>query len=79
MNPAGGSVVYASWNGATAVATWTVLAGKTADAVAHIGSQRRTGFETTITVNAAGPYFAVKALDAGNRVLGRSPTVRVLS
>src|SRR5207249_3042445 len=25
--PAGGSVVYASWNGATQVATWTVLAG----------------------------------------------------
>ena len=77
VNPAGGSVVYASWNGATAVATWTVLAGKTADAVAHIGSQRRTGFETTITVNAAGPYFAVKAADAGRHELGRSATVRI--
>ena len=30
-------------------------------------------------VNAAGPYFAVKALDAGNHVPGRSPTVRVSS
>ena len=77
VNPAGGSVVYASWNGATEVNTWTVLAGKTASALTHIGSQRRSGFETMITVNAAGPYFAVKALDASNHVLGRSPTVRV--
>ena len=28
VNPAGGSVVYASWNGATEVNTWTVLAGQ---------------------------------------------------
>jgi len=32
-----------------------------------------------ITVNSAGPYFAVQALDAGHHVLGRSPTVRVMS
>ncbi len=55
------------------------MAGKKANALAHVGSQRRSGFETVITVNAAGPYFAVKALDAGNHVLGRSPTVRVMS
>jgi len=78
VNPAGGSVVYASWNGATEVNTWTVLAGKTASALTHIGSQRRSGFETVIAVNATGPYFAVKALDASNHVLGRSPTVRVM-
>jgi len=79
VNPAGGSVVYASWNGATEVTTWTVLAGKTAGALAAVGSQRRSGFETMITVNSAGPYFAVQALDAGHHVLGRSPTVRVMS
>jgi Arylsulfotransferase (ASST) len=79
VNPAGGSVVYASWNGATEVNTWNVSAGKTAGALAHVGSQRRSGFETMITVNSAGPYFAVKALDAANHVLGRSPTVRVVS
>jgi hypothetical protein len=78
VNPAGGSVVYASWNGATQVNTWTVMAGKTAGALAHVSSQRRSGFETMITVNSAGPYFAVKALDASNHVLGRSPTVRVM-
>ena len=79
MNPAGGSVVYASWNGATEVNTWTVLAGKTADALAKAGSQRRSGFETMITVNSAGPYFAVTAQDAGHHVLGQSATVRIMS
>jgi Arylsulfotransferase (ASST) len=79
VNPAGGSVVYASWNGATEVNSWTVLAGNTADALAKVGSQQRSGFETMITVNSAGPYFAVTAQDAGHRVLGQSATVRVSS
>ena len=79
VNPAGGSVVYASWNGATEVKTWTVLAGKTADALAKVGSQQRSGFETMITVNSAGPFFAVTAQDADGHVLGQSATVQVAS
>jgi hypothetical protein len=77
VNPAGGSVVYASWNGATEVNSWTVLAGTSAGALATVGSQPRSGFETMITVNSAGPYFAVTALDADGHVLGQSPTVQV--
>ena len=77
VNPAGGSVVYASWNGATEVDTWTVLAGTTAGALAKAGSQRRAGFETAITVNTKGPYFAVTAGDASGRVLAQSATVRL--
>ena len=76
VNPAGGSVVYASWNGATQVASWTVLAGSTARALAKAGSQRYGNFETAITVRADGPYFAVTANDAHGHVLGRSATVR---
>jgi Arylsulfotransferase (ASST) len=79
VNPAGGSVVYASWNGATEVKTWTVLAGKTADALAKVGAQQRSGFETMVTVNSAGPFFAVTAQDADGHVLGRSATVQVAS
>jgi hypothetical protein len=79
VNPAGGSVVYASWNGATEVKTWTVLAGKTADALAKVGAQQRSGFETMVTVNSAGPFFAVTAQDAGGHVLGQSATVPVAS
>jgi len=77
VNQAGGSVVYASWNGATEVESWTVLAGSTATELAEVGSQGRTGFETMITVNSSGPYFAVTANGAGGSVLGRSGAVRL--
>jgi hypothetical protein len=79
VNPAGGSVVYASWNGATEVSTWTVLAGTSAGTLAKVGSQARSGFETMITVNSAGPYFAVTAQDAGGHVLSQSATVQIAS
>jgi hypothetical protein len=77
VNQAGGSVVYASWNGATELSSWTVLAGRTATQLGEAGSQRRTGFETMITVNSSGPYFAVTANDANGHVLGRSGTVKL--
>jgi hypothetical protein len=75
-NPARGSAVFVSWNGATDVATWTVLAGKKASALAPAASQPRAGFETNISVNSEGPYFAVTAHDSAGRQLGRSATVR---
>jgi hypothetical protein len=58
--------VYASWNGATEVARWQVLAGAKV-----VASARRTGFETRIPVTGAGP-FTVRALDATGRALGTS-------
>ena len=79
VNQAGGSVVYASWNGATELSSWTVLAGSTATQLREAGSQRRTGFETMITVNSSGPYFAVTANDASGHVLGQSDTVQLES
>ena len=75
-NPARGSAVYVSWNGATDVATWTVLAGKNSSGLATVGSQPRAGFETVISVDSEGPYFAVTAQDAGGRQLGRSAVVK---
>ncbi|MGH3188561.1 MAG: arylsulfotransferase family protein [Streptosporangiaceae bacterium] len=75
VNQAGGSTVYASWNGATELASWTVLAGKTSIDLTQVGSQPHSGFESTITVNTDGPYFAVTAHDASGGVLGRSATV----
>jgi hypothetical protein len=77
VNPAGGSVVYASWNGATEVDTWTVLAGNSAGTLSRAGSQRRSGFETAITVNTVGPFFAVEAQDSQGRTIGQSATVQV--
>jgi len=78
-NPAGGSTVYASWNGATEVDSWTVLAGSSAIGLRRIGTQKRARFETAITVNTEGPYFAVAANDASGNVLARSATVHIVS
>ncbi len=58
--------VFASWNGATEVARWQVLAaGK------PVASASSSGFETRIPVTGAGP-FTVRALDARGRVLRTS-------
>jgi hypothetical protein len=74
---AGGATVYASWNGATAVKSWTVLAGRAQTSLARIGSAPKSGFETAIAVRSKGPYFAVQALDAKGRALSTSLPVTI--
>jgi hypothetical protein len=68
-------VVYASWNGATQVASWMVLAGPAAGALRPVAAALRSGFETPITLPAGvgGPVLAVQALDAAGNMLGTSP------
>src|SRR5215218_8946631 len=44
----GGRTVYASFNGATDVATWEVLAGSSPDALTLVASGRRDEFETRL-------------------------------
>ena len=70
----GGGTVYASWNGATQVASWRVMAGRAPGALGQVAQVTRTGFETPITLSArsAGPVLEVQALDASGRVLGIS-------
>lgn len=67
--------VYASWNGATEVASWRFLAGDDRGSLEPAGEVPRTGFETKLDLPAdADPaYVAVEALDSDGRVLGRSP------
>jgi hypothetical protein len=74
----GGATVYASWNGATEVASWQVLAGSSAGALKPAGGAAKTGFETAISVAdlPAGSYVAVQALNAAGAVIGASPAVR---
>jgi hypothetical protein len=71
-NPASGFVVYASWNGATDIDHWVVLAGPNNSSLTPVGSQPWTGFETAIAVNSTGPSFAVVAEDKNGKELGRS-------
>jgi hypothetical protein len=71
-------VAYASWNGASAVASWRVLAGASPTSLEAVGSASKTGFETAIALPASvsGPYVAVQALDASGAVIGVSATVK---
>jgi Arylsulfotransferase (ASST) len=74
-DPAGGFIVYASWNGATEVQKWAVLAGNTASRLEPAGSQDWSDFETAIAVNSNGPKFCVVALDSTGKELGRSSVI----
>jgi Arylsulfotransferase (ASST) len=68
--------VYASWNGATDVASWRVLAGPSAKQLAAVATAPHGGFETTIATPAAEAYVEVQALSASGAVLGTSPTIK---
>jgi hypothetical protein len=67
---------YTSWNGATEVARWRVLAGPRADALEPAGTGARRGFETAVTVRTGEPLVAVQALDASGAVIGTSRSIR---
>jgi len=73
----GGATVYASWNGATEVRFWVVLAGHTAGNLHQLVKAHKSGFETAINVSNRGPYFAVHALDAKGNVLAQSAPVKI--
>ncbi len=68
------ATVFASWNGATLVSSWRVMAGTAPGALKPLAQVGRSGFETSIPlpVNASGPVLEVQALDANGRVLGIS-------
>jgi hypothetical protein len=69
------TVVYASWNGATAVTGWRVFAGRSPKALTAVGQFPRAGFETEMTVPGTLHYLAVQALGSAGQVLGSSGAV----
>jgi hypothetical protein len=71
------TIVHASWNGATGVASWRVLAGPSAQALAPQTTIPSVGFESSTTLPKKFAYAAVQALDASGRVLGSSPAAKV--
>ncbi|MDI2031129.1 arylsulfotransferase family protein [Saccharopolyspora sp. TS4A08] len=71
----GTRALYTSWNGATEVRGWRLLAGDTPFTVEPVGDVAKAGFETRGVVAGPERYVAVEALDAQGRVLGRSDTV----
>jgi Arylsulfotransferase (ASST) len=69
------AVVYASWNGTTAVASWRVLGGRNSNSLRTVGTATKRGFETEITTSAKN-YVAVQAVDAKGHALAKSQVVR---
>ena len=67
--------VYVSWNGATEVAKWEVLAGEEANALAPVTTAEWSNFETRIPVSSTDKVFEVKALDKEGKVLATSEAV----
>ena len=68
--------LYVSWNGATEVATWQVLAGPGPHRLEPTASVPKKGFETVITAHTDEPYLGVKAKDRTGRVLGTSKALK---
>jgi hypothetical protein len=71
--PDGITTVYASWNGATTVASWRILAGLTRTALGAVAQFPKTSFETAMPIANPAPYFSVQALDQRGQVLNTSP------
>lgn len=69
------ATIYASWNGATGVASWRVLGGATATTLGPVAAALTGGFETAIPVAGAIRDFAVQALGPAGEVLGSSHTI----
>jgi hypothetical protein len=71
-NNDGTTEVWASWNGATTVSSWRVLAGQNPGSLVPLLDAPKHGFETAIAAPTGMPYFAVQALDSGGHVLASS-------
>lgn len=68
----GGTTVYASWNGATEVARWQVLAGPAPHRLRPVAGMPHRRFEDRVTVPVRSGYVAVAAYGSGGRRLGSS-------
>jgi hypothetical protein len=73
------TIVHVSWNGATEVASWRVLASGAGGAPAAQATIPTSGFESSTTLPKKYAQVAVQALDAAGHVLSTSKTVQVVS
>jgi hypothetical protein len=68
---------YASWNGATEVAQWQLVAGPDPERLQPVATVPKAGFETTLTAQTAERFVRVRALAADGSVLGTSRAVEL--
>lgn len=73
-----GGVVTAqtSWNGATGIATWELLAGASPESLAVVASVPKRGFEATLQATTSDAYVATRALGASGETLSTSVPVK---
>jgi hypothetical protein len=71
-----GRSAYVSWNGATGVALWRLLAGPSPDQLTVVASAVKRAFETGIPLPADAAYVAVEAVGADGAVLATSKALR---
>jgi hypothetical protein len=72
------TAIAASWNGATGVVAWQVLAGASPSALTAVGTPVASGgFETAISASTSAPYVAVQALGVGGTPLATSAALLV--
>ena len=70
------TTVYASWNGATHVHQWRVLAGSSPTSLTPVRTVTRSDFETSTSISTAS-YVAVQALDWSGNLMATSKTIAV--
>jgi len=72
----GRMVAFVSWNGATDVSEWQVLAGNRQDSLQLVARAKRRGFETAIPLPSKPRFVAAEAVSDSGTVLAGSKTVR---
>ncbi len=72
-----GETVYASWNGATNVAAWHVLAGASPSSLRTVATVAKYAFESIMAIKPRERYVAVQALNSRGALLASSKTVSV--
>jgi hypothetical protein len=72
-----GKTVYVSWNGATEVRSWQLLAGPEKNRLRPVRTVSKSGFETAIPLGGKAEWVAVRALDRRLRSMARSAPVHV--
>jgi hypothetical protein len=73
------TIVHTSWNGATEVVSWRVLAGESPQALGPRTTIPASDFESSAVLSKKYAYVAVQALDSTGNVLKASQTVHVAS
>ena len=72
----GSAVVYASWDGATAISQWRLVGGSSTHSMRLLLTAPRRGFEAALALAHPPRYVQAQAMDARGHVLARSSTVR---